>query len=213
MRSLRNRHLGRRVFVLGNGPSINSEDLSLLQGEISIGINASTILEKKFGFKQTYYCVSDRRFLMHSEKRRYGTSEIDSSTIRVLRKDLLEYDDQYLKSQTIYTPHLGRDGFSSNIEMGFFYGCTTTMLAIQLASHLGCSQVYLLGVDLKYIGESPRFYPEASPQIEDPFTSVQIWNIANARKEMLQKNQRLFGCSKNSLLRPYLEYVPLSALA
>jgi hypothetical protein len=174
-------------------------------------MNASTILERQHGFTQTYHCVSDRRFLLHAEKRKYCTSELGSSTIRVLRKDLIEDDDRSLKSQTVYTPHLNRDGFSSNIEIGFFYGCTTTMLAIQLAVHLGCSEVYLLGVDLRYAGESPRFYPEASPQLEDAFTSVQLWNIANARREMLQKNQRLFGCSKNSLLRPYLDYVPFSA--
>lgn len=210
MRSLRNRHLGKRAFILGNGPSINSEDLSVLQGEITIGMNASTILEKKHGFTQTYHCVSDRRFLLHPEKRKYCTYELSSNTVRILRKDLMVDDDQSFKARTLYSPHLNRDGFSNNLEMGFFYGCTTTMLAIQLAAHLGLNAVYLLGVDLKYRGESPRFYREDTPQLEDSFTSVQIWNIANAYRVLQSNRVDLFSCSSDSALRPYLPFKPLN---
>ena len=203
---------GRRAFILGNGPSIANENLGKLKGELVIGMNASTILEKEFGFFQSYYCITDSRFLNHPEKRQWGTNEINKNTIRVLRKDLIELDDPDLKRTTYYTPHLKRDGFSSNIEIGFYYGCTTTMLAIQLAAHLGCSEIYLLGVDLRYRPESPRFYKENNPQLEDAFTSVQIWNIANAAKVLSDSGLSLISCSEKSLLRPYLPYVNLKEL-
>ena len=38
-RNLRNQELGKRVFILANGPSLNQIDLSLLRSEIVIGMN------------------------------------------------------------------------------------------------------------------------------------------------------------------------------
>lgn len=208
---LRQAESGRRAFILANGPSILREDLSKLRGEVIIGMNASTMLEQQFGIVQTYYCLSDRRFINHEEKRRWATTELSSSTIRVVREDLRVSDDQALNRRTYYTPHIKRDGFSTDLGVGFFYGCTTTMLAVQLAFFLGCKEIFLLGVDLRYTKESPRFYKEKSPQMEDAFTSVQLWNIANAAKIMAKHGRSLINCSENSLLRPYLPYIPFEA--
>lgn len=210
--SIKGRENGSRAFILGNGPSIVNESLGKLKGELVIGMNASTMLEKKFGFFQKYYCISDSRFIQHPEKRQWGTSQLNKDTVRVLRSDLRDHDDPNLENITYYVPHLKRDGFSSNIEVGFYYGCTTTMLAIQLAAHLGCSKIYLLGVDLRYRPESPRFYKENQPQMEDAFTSVQIWNIANASRVLAIDNKYLYNCSQYSLLRPYLPFVSFAEI-
>jgi len=211
--SLRNREQGRPAFILGNGPSILKEDLSRLAGQVSIGMNASTMLERQHGFTQSYYCLSDARFIRHPEKRAWATSELDEKTLRVVRKDIRSEDDPALSERTCYTPHIKRDGFSSDIDMGFYYGCTTTMLAVQLAYHLGCTDIYLLGVDLRYALESPRFYHEQSPQMEDSFTSVQIWNLAHAGRVMTEQGRRLINCSECSLLRPHLPYQPFAEVA
>lgn len=207
---LRNKHRGEAVFILGNGPSIRQENLSLLKDRLSIGMNASTMLEPEYGFHQTYYTVSDRRFLTHPEKRRWATTDLSSETVRVLRADLRADDDSSLKSRTLYTTHIKRDGWSHDLGIGFFYGCTTTMLAVQLAAHLGCKYIYLLGVDLRYQPESPRFYEEVDPQVEDAFTSVQIWNLSNANRELSPRGIHLINCSAQSLLRPYLPYQSFS---
>lgn len=207
---LRNREQGRQAFILGNGPSIIKEDLSQLTGRVTIGMNASTMLERQYGFTQTYYCLSDSRFLQNPEKRGWATSNLSEKTQRVVRKDIRGYDDPTLAMRTCYTPHIKRDGFSPDLDVGFYYGCTTTMLAVQLAFHLGCTDVFLLGVDLRYAPESPRFYAEHNPQLEDSFTSVQIWNLANAERLMAAQGRRLLNCSERSLLRPYLPYVPFT---
>lgn len=199
---LKNKEAGKRCFILANGPSILKEDLSLLKDEIVIGMNASTILEK--GFVQKYYVVSDLRFLSHPEKRKYGTTELNKKTIRVFRKELKEIDDHI--PNTFYVPSLGKNGFSFNLKDGFYFACTTTMLAIQLAYHIGCTEIYILGVDLTYSKDNPRFYKETNPQLEDANTSVQIYNIANAYSVLKDKNVKLFNCSENSLLRPYIPY-------
>jgi hypothetical protein len=204
---LKNREKGRRVFILGNGPSIRQEDLSALAGELVIGMNASPLLDKEFGFTSQYYTLSDRRFLNHPIKREYATSMIDKETIRVLRQDIAGDDDSSLAGQTAYARPLQRDGFSWNLGTGFFFGCTTTMLAMQLAVFLGCRDIVLLGVDLRYAQDQPRFYAESEPQFDDPFTSVQIHNLVKAAREIESRGGRVVGCSKRSFLRTYLPYM------
>ncbi|EMR46682.1 TPA: hypothetical protein SLP05_002358 [Pseudomonas putida] len=212
IKSLKNREAGRRAFILGNGPSILEEDLSSLGNELTIGMNASTLLEQKFGFHTNYYVVSDTRFITHPDKGRYATTDLHPQTIRVLREEIRDVDDRSIKNQTYYVPALKRDGFSRDIRSGYFFGCTTTMLAIQLAYYLGVTEVYLLGCDLRYTPDSPRFYKEDNPQLEDSFTSVQIWNISNAAQVFASEGKQIVSCSKRSFLRPYLAYQDFSSI-
>jgi hypothetical protein len=205
-RRLKGREKGKRGFILANGPSISEYDLAVLKGEIVIGMNASTILEESHGFVSTYYTISDSRFLKNPEKYGLGTARLNERTIRVLRAELEALDDPGLGDRTFYVKALTRDGFSSNLANGYYYGCTTTMLAMQLAFHLGLVEVYLLGCDLRYSGIQPRFYEEKDVEIEDSFTSVQIMNIARAASVMEASGVRVYGCSPRSFLRPYLRY-------
>lgn len=204
--ALYNREKGRRIFILANGPSIIDEDLSKLNGEIVIGMNASTMLEERFGFTSAYYVLSDARFINSKEKRPLATTKLSSSTHRVVRSDLRKFDEPAFKDRTTYVTPLSCNGFSRNLSLGFNYGCTTTMLALQLAWHLGSLEVYLLGCDLRYPEENPRFYVESVPQLEDAFTSVQLSNILNAATIFEKKGGKLVNCSARSFLKPYLEF-------
>jgi hypothetical protein len=169
-------------------------------------MNASTMLEERFGFVSKYYVLTDARFINAKEKRSWATEKLSSSTHRVVRADLRSLDDPALESRTTYVNHLSRDGFSRDLSVGFHYGCTTTMLAIQLAWHLGSRDVYLLGCDMRYPECSPRFYTESTPQLEDAFTSVQLLNIVNAASAFEQAGGRLINCSARSFLRPYMAF-------
>lgn len=213
IRSLRHGELGRSAFILGNGPSILGHDLTRLRGQLVIGMNASPALDRRFGFTSRYYCLSDMRFLDHPEKRAFATAMLEPASVRVVRSDLRPHDDAGLAAQTCYVRALGRDGFSGNLAAGYYFGCTTTMLAIQVAAWLGCRAIHLLGVDLVYRSEQPRFYEERAPQPEDSFLSVQVWNIANARQALEQRGVEVRLCSPRSLLRPYVPFVPFEEVA
>jgi hypothetical protein len=185
--------------------------LERLAGELIIGMNATTLLEER-GFRQSYYALGDLRFLTHPEKRALATSRLAPETVRVLRSDLAPADEIGLPGSTYLAHPLGRDGFSRNLAAGFYHGCTTALLAIQLAAWLGCREIYLLGVDLLYHPERPRFYEEGEPQEEDVFTSVQVRNLADAGRVCASFGVSLFGCSERSLLRPYLPYIPFESV-
>ena len=208
--SLKGSHKGRDVFILGNGPSINREDLSCLRGEVVIGMNASPLLDEKFSFSSSYYVVSDKRFLDHPEKSKIAASEYVEKATRVFRSECYESYHSPLREETFYVKSLGRSGFSKDLALGFYFGCTTTMLAIQLAYYIGARRIYLLGNDLNYRGNQARFYSEASTQENDHFTGIQIDNIRNGYVVLREYGVELFNCSQSSLLLPYLPYKEFS---
>ncbi|MCF5866929.1 6-hydroxymethylpterin diphosphokinase MptE-like protein [Aeromonas veronii] len=207
IKELKNKELGRDIYIVANGHSANNKDvIDSLKGNTVIGMNATPLLTEKYGLHIDYYTVSDERFLRDKEKFNIATDMLHHSTVRVFRSELIKHDAPYWIDKTYYIRSLGRDGFSSNLANGFYFGCTTTMFSIQLATYLGASNIYLVGVDLQYPKDKPRFYAEREPAPIDNFTCVQIKNIRNAYKILQQKNIGLFNCSKNSLLKPYIPF-------
>lgn len=204
---------GETVFILGNGPSVREHDLSRLSDHRTIGMNASPLLDREHGFTSDYYVVSDARFLLNPAKREWAIRLPSEKTIRVLRDKLKPFDDPRLANLTYYVRSLGKNGFSADLSRGYYFGCTSSMLAIQLAAYLGCKRIVLLGNDLTYPKGQPRFYREDQPQDHDPFLSIQIWNIHNAMIELRAHDVEMVICTKSSNLVPYIRYVPFDDVA
>ena len=55
VRAYRNKHEGRRCFILGTGPSLKKTDLSLLKNEFTFGLNRIYLLFDELKFNTTYY--------------------------------------------------------------------------------------------------------------------------------------------------------------
>lgn len=207
---MRNSLSGNRVFILGNGPSIKNHNLNLLKGEYTIGVNASPLLEEKYGFQAKYYCLSDPRFLANETKKEIAFKKFNSKCYVFCRdnfKTLISQSNNIYKADFFFLPSRGRDGFSRNLLSGFYFGCSTTYLAIQLAFHLGFKDTYILGLDLNYgFGKYERFYFETSPQETDYLCSVQLWNYLLARKSFEAVGRKLWLCNKESWATPYIPY-------
>ena len=58
--ALKNCYMGRRAFIIGNGPSLRNTDIQKLKGEITIGSNSIFLLFEDTGFRPTFYTVEDR---------------------------------------------------------------------------------------------------------------------------------------------------------
>ena len=56
---LKDRHLGERCFVVGNGPSINSQNLRLLKDEMTFFVNRAFLLPDYEYIKPTYHIFID----------------------------------------------------------------------------------------------------------------------------------------------------------
>ncbi len=137
----------RRIFVIGNGPSIKKMDLSLLKNEITIGFNGIFLHE---WFVPTIYIVEDH---LVAEDR---MSEIHSYVCPV--KLFPSYLGYCLQAQdnTIFLNHLSRisypvdTDFSADAGRISYTGGTVTYTGLQVAASLGFEEIILIGVDASY---------------------------------------------------------------
>jgi hypothetical protein len=179
LRSLKNRHRGRRAFVVGNGPSLTIADLDRLHanGEVSLAFNKIYLAFAQTPYRPTYYMVEDPL-----------VAENNFCVINNLRGFPKLF------------PHRLRPWFARDADTRFFnlvwdirfpnppqfnpdpeqmyWGSTVTYPALQWAVYLGCNPIYLIGMDFNFVepstkemggkvlvggGERNHFHPDYRP--------------------------------------------------
>ena len=150
-------HKNKRIFLVGNGPSVRIEDLELLKknNEICFGMNRIYKVFSETTWRPNYICMTDSRVIISSEK----DLELIIKDSRLILGDRYFYskhrlDDKidyvHLKSE-YYAPNF--PGFSEDITQGVFWGYTVTYdIALQFAAYMGASEIYLIGIDHNNIG-------------------------------------------------------------
>ena len=121
IKNLKDKEAGKTIFIVANGPSILEQDLSFLENEVVIGMNGTPFIENKLKFSSDYYVLSDVRFLQDPHKFECATTMLNKKTIRVFRKELENIDALEYKDKTYYIQSLGRDGFSFDLNKGFYF--------------------------------------------------------------------------------------------
>ena len=168
---LKDRHRGRRCFVIGNGPSLARQDLAPLAGEVTIAMNAFVRHPLLDVVRPTYYLFADGAFFDGSDASRTLLADIREKTTHS------EFIAPYFAARTIRdngwldpgrTRHVA---FAGNLRSGRLHDVDLTrpvpsvmncaQLGLMLALYTGCSQVYLLGADhdfLAHQGTHKHFY-------------------------------------------------------
>ena len=152
---------------MGNGPSLRKTDFTLLRNEVTIASNGIFLLFEEMGYKPTFLTVEDR---LVAEDRAYELNRI-SGTQKIFPKDLdycLEHD-----SWTLYVNFVREykdfPKFSGKFDRIAYWGGTVSVLNLQLAYHLGCNPIYLIGFDHSYtIPTSVSDSPIITSQGDDP---------------------------------------------
>jgi hypothetical protein len=167
----KDKHKGQRCFVIGNGPSLKTQDLSPLASEITLAMSAfwkHPVVEK---WQPSYYCFADPAFFDGSEPMREFfqslRARIHSSTFFVpLSAAKVIQEQGLLPSEQTY--HIAFHGTLSDSRIksidlvNFVPGVlSTSQLDIMVAMYMGCSPIYLLGLDhdwLAHRGMDRHFY-------------------------------------------------------
>lgn len=158
--SIKNKHKGKRCFIIGNGPSLQISDLTKMadNNDITIASNKIYLAFKETKWRPTYYTVGD---LLVAENNYNKIKELDQLKLfPIFMKDIIgdskhhNYNGEHLyfnplspkfQNENYYIPY-----FSSDALIGFYIGETVTNLNIQLAYYLGCNPIYLIGIDGSY---------------------------------------------------------------
>ena len=166
-KNLQNIHKGKRAFVIVNGPSLNKQDISYLNSDITFTVNGffkHNIVEK---WQPTYHCVLDPVFF--EEKRNVHdfwtevTEKIPKSKLLVTLKDGLYYfkKRRYNNESVYFSLNSGlpdTDLDFTNVVQGFQ---SVSAFALAQAIYMGCNPIYLIGFDHDFLanrGIDTHFY-------------------------------------------------------
>lgn len=171
---------GHTAFILGNAPSIEKQNLSLLNPYFTIGIN------------RIFY-IYDPTILMWQDKQVWNKDKktiLKQKSIKIC-KDVAAPKNYFLN----FKLKQGRFKFKENPSILHGWG-NTTALAVQFAIALGCSNIVLLGTDCKYgLKGKTDFYGKNKDH--KPYTL----EMCNEAMEWIKENcpVTIYNCSKNKL--------------
>lgn len=137
----KDKYRGRRCVIIGNGPSLNNTDLSLLKNEYTFGLNKIYLLFDRIDWRPTFY-VSVNPFVIQQSAGKI-LNEINS--LKFL--DFVAFKYLPYMEDTVHLLSLNGKGFSTDPCAGVFQIHTVTYVAMQLAYHMGFEEVFLIGVD------------------------------------------------------------------
>lgn len=179
---LRGVHQGQRCVIVGNGPSLRETQLDLLSSEVVLASNAIYLLFADVDWRPSYYTAVDPLFLLerHEEINAMlrDNSEIvglfpdrvsthDDSGRIAIGEDLITAGDQRLIFHSLAdisaSDPFGR--FSHDASAGIVQPATVTIALMQLAVHLGFTELVLIGCDTKY--SIPNSVRMSGPEIPE----------------------------------------------
>jgi hypothetical protein len=170
---LRGRHTGQRCFIIGNGPSLKHQNLAPLANEITFVMNAfwkHPILDT--GWQPSYFCFADAvcydgtdavKEFFRSVRERAPAAE---HLFPVEGKPVVERDALLPLAATHFFAFQSHAlGFSVaetfDLTRPVPFPFSTAQLAIMAAIFMGCSPIYLMGLDhdwLAHRGKDTHFF-------------------------------------------------------
>jgi hypothetical protein len=220
--AFKNKHWGKRCFIIGNGPSLKIADLDQLKGEITFACNKIYLAFDQTDWRPTYYSVLDVLVAENNKDKINGLN---------LCKVFHEYVRPYMKGadDIIWLhglPDPVGDGnqegkFSTDALKGVYGGWTVLYPQIQLAFYMGIRTIYLIGVDFSFIvpertgrtcasgdilehqGEVNHFHPEYRKPGETwtvPLLDLQYKAFLSARKTFEANGGVIINASRKTAL-------------
>jgi hypothetical protein len=184
----------RRCVIIGNGPSLNRMDLSVLRDEATFGLNRGYLLFPRIGGPTTYLVSANRYVLEQSIDEMLAAPGPKFFNWRHRRFVPAGRDDVIF----LHTHH--NPGFSHDLPgRGLWEGATVTYVALQLAFHVGYRDVVLIGVDHSFSTPGPAHQlvtsQGADPNHFDPsyFGAGYRWQLPD-----LEMSERAYAMARTA---------------
>jgi len=144
--SYRNKYAGQRCFLIGNGPSLQAEDLDRLRGEITFGCNLIYKIYEQTSWRPTFYCVSDSTITrIHS---RDLVDNMEGSRLMIR-----EFAYRYMHVRpwdAVRLPYISIERYKVRgnvLAYHYISHATVISMMMELAFTMGFKEIYLFGVD------------------------------------------------------------------
>lgn len=222
----KNKYVGKRCFVIGNGPSLTVNDLDILAsfGEVTFASNQIYKMFDKTKWRPTFYACSDEKLY----KENCEVIDNIEGCDKFLPLDLINAKNTergFYYFTRIPSPRNRKEPkFTCNLSKRFGEGNTITYHMMQLAAGMGFTEIYLVGVDFSYaisIGidgkivedKNVKNYAWDSGQQPPNMPNIQ-WNYyayQSALKESTKHGIKIYNATRGGKLEVF-ERVDLDSL-
>lgn len=190
-RELKNTHLGKRCFIIGNGPSVKDQNILLLKNEVKLCVNQ---FYKHPHFKQIppdYWVQADP--LIWQKKEDYLLPLLNSiESNKIITKLFFPLQGMFqTKGSNFLNVYYYKYDYLRryvNDEIDFCreippYGQNVLLVCLMLAFYLGCNPIYIVGAEHSWWSwekekyhnrQTPHFYNSRSMPASDRFSYEQI---------------------------------------
>ena len=150
-KQLQNKYLGQRVFLIGNGPSLNKTPLYLLRDEYTMCFNRFSLLVERINWSPTFFTTTDNLVLNDL------VTELESiipTTTYSFFPDIHFRGDRFIdkiayNEKVLWLHQLFGKGFSTKLPK-IFPGGSVIYEGFQILNYLGFKEIIVLGVDMNF---------------------------------------------------------------
>ena len=154
--SMKDKYAGKRIFILGNGPSLNEIDLDLIGNEYSIAMNRISRIYDSTLWRPTFFVCTTSN--IRDDEWRQDILETVKLGIPVFIWDELEsfftgYSNViplHCTNGSEVTASPSTEWWSYDISQRVTKFGTSMIVALQAALYMGFSEIYILGADLGF---------------------------------------------------------------
>ncbi|WP_445665615.1 6-hydroxymethylpterin diphosphokinase MptE-like protein [Fodinibius sp. AD559] len=148
LKNIKNKYKGEKAVILCNGPSLNKTNFSLLNNVYTFGLNKINLLFDKTSFRPSCI-VSVNKLVIEQNAGFFKNTEIP------LYLDSKGLNDIGKKENVTYLHSTGYRSFAKDCSISIDQGYTVTYVALQLAYHMGFTEVALIGCDHNFATKGP----------------------------------------------------------
>lgn len=208
LRQIKDISKGEDCFIIGNGPSLTSEDLEALSdlGVATFGANRVFKMFDKTKWRPTFFACEDPVIIKDIEDK---INEIECE-YKFIPIDLKMYKGVNINNAYYFNMDYHRNdevdwGFYDKLDERVTCNGTVTVTSIQLAVYMGYKNIYLIGVDHNYakmIDENGNVVEDKT--VKDYFDD----NYDEGIKEKLFNHHNIYN-STQGFIRTRKHYEPM----
>jgi hypothetical protein len=181
IRNYQDIHKGQRCFIIGNGPSVNNTNFSLIKNEIVFGTNRLYETLTSLKINCTYYVTSNKH-LMYVSFNDFCALDLPfflgQHAAEAYAQKYVKTKKEFKKKPIIlqYKRRLMWEGnkMSTDLSRGTSDGDTVVIDCLQIAYYMGFKKVYLLGCDCDFSAKG-HFYSEIPENYKIESEEVPRW--------------------------------------
>jgi hypothetical protein len=149
--ALKNKYKDERLFIVGNGPSLNKTPLYLLQNEYTMCFNRINLLYERINWKPELYVVVDD--LVIKDNYQEINTEVIPTVKNAFFPDIhpsnLNVKKYINQQENVYWFISDKPEFRSDLP-NCGHNKTVVNAGLQIAAYLGFKEIYMIGVDMDF---------------------------------------------------------------